>query len=145
MRYTDADRKKLLRLRQVKATPRRVLLLKLLQEKHEPLAAEVIYSFLRDRLDRVTVYRTLETFEMAGIVVKVNVRGSREYYELAPAAGAEHHHHLVCSDCGEVEDVDVPEPKNFEKSILRQSKQFKEITSHSLEFFGTCRSCALTR
>jgi len=130
----------LLRVRGLKATSRRVLLLKTLQETTRPLSVEAMRVLLKDNMNEVTVYRALEVLVEKGIAVRISLSNLREYYELAPLGGR-HHHHLVCNGCGEVEDVDVPEPKGFEKSVLRQSKHFVQITSHSLEFFGKCRSC----
>jgi len=117
-----------------------VLIFKALHAAKRPLSVETLAHILRGKADKVTIYRTLESFVQAGLVIKVSLHRDREYYELAPIGG-EHHHHLVCNDCGSVEDVHVPEPKDFEKNILKQSRQFKSITSHSLEFFGICRFC----
>jgi len=136
----DADIKKIIRTKGLWATPRRMLVFKILHMEAIPLPVEVIAAKLKRKVDMVTVYRTLKAFKQHGIVEKVNVRKDREYYELA-SFGEEHHHHLVCDSCGVVEDVEVPEPKDMEKNILKQSKNFGAITSHSLEFFGKCKVC----
>lgn len=142
-KMSDADVRKLIRTKGLWATPRRMLVFKTLYNEANPLPAEVIADKLKGKADMVTVYRTLKVFAEQGIAHRVNLRADREYYELAPL-GKEHHHHLVCDDCGSIEDVEVPEPKDLEKNILKQSKNFSVITSHSLEFFGRCKVCIRT-
>ncbi len=130
----------MLRTRGLKATPRRVLILRTLEKAKRPLPVEALRVLLKGSVNEVTIYRALEALEQEGIVMRISLRNARGYYELTPL-GSAHHHHLVCNRCGDIEDVEVPEPKDLEKTILAQSKNFKEITSHSLEFFGKCRAC----
>ena len=66
----------------------------------------------RDRAVRATcpqssVYRNLAVLEHAGVVRRVITEGEFARYELAEDL-TEHHHHLICSTCGRVEDVTVP-------------------------------------
>ena len=140
VRLSDADVKKMIRRHGLWATPRRQLIFKALHAERVPVPVEVLAEKLKRKADMVTIYRTLRSFEEQGIAHKVNLRKDREYYELA-AFDSEHHHHLVCNGCGKIEDVHVPEPKDLEKTILKQSKNFSAITSHSLEFFGKCNVC----
>lgn len=136
--------KHILRAKKLKATPRRVLLLKALHKTQRPLSVEALRLTLGGRMNEVTIYRALDALVREGLVVRIGISNIREHYEIVPLTRAHHHHHLVCSTCGDVEDVDVPEPTDFEKNILKQSKRFKKITSHSLEFFGLCRACITT-
>lgn len=135
-----SDIRHIIRTKGLWATSRRMLLFATMYGEATPLPVEALFEKLKGQMNRVTVYRILQVFEEKGIVTRVNLRRDREYYELS-AFGGGHHHHLVCNGCGVVEDVDVPEPKDFEMAILKQSKKFQKITSHSLEFFGKCRSC----
>lgn len=87
-------------------------------------------------VDRVTVYRTLDCFVELGLVSKTQFQDKIAKYELF--SEGHHHHHLVCNNCGSVEDVCINED-----SLLNQVSRetdFK-IKSHSLEFFGVCGKC----
>lgn len=48
----------------------------------------------------------------------------------------------LCKKCGKIEDAVNCEPRNIEKIVLKDSKNFKKIRSHSLEFFGPRNGCA---
>jgi len=52
-----------------------------------------------------------------------------------------HHHHIVCEQCGALEDIENCNQVSLQKEILKHSKSFKVINSHSLEFFGICKNC----
>ena len=69
------------------------------------------------------------------IVKEIRLRDREVRYELS---NCEHHHHLVCEKCGDIEDVAL-----CEEAILKEVKKqshFK-IDSHTLEFFGLCEKC----
>jgi Fur family zinc uptake transcriptional regulator len=86
-----------------------------------------------------TVYRNLILLVNLGIICEIHTPGKdSNTYELITT---EHHHHLVCLDCGKTECLDFC-PINKESFQLIAKKQFK-ITSHSLEFYGYCANCHL--
>ncbi len=129
---------KLLKSHQFKVTPARLEILHILSESQVPLDAEAIFKKLKDKqTNNVTVYRTLTSFAKKGIVRRVDLRKDAVCFELAD----NHHHHIVCTDCGDVEDVDVCLSAEIQKTISSKSKKFKTITDHSLEFFGQCKKC----
>jgi Fe2+ or Zn2+ uptake regulation protein len=89
--------------------------------------------------DYATVFRTVQLMEQLRLIHKVNLRRSCSYYELSDPR--KHYDHLVCKDCGLVVLIDIPCPiGDAERKIARQYG-FRNL-SHSLEFFGTCKSCA---
>ncbi len=91
------------------------------------------------RPDYATVFRTVQLMEQLRLIHKVNLRRSCSYYELSDPR--KHYDHLVCKDCGLVVLIDIPCPiGDAERKIARQYG-FRNL-SHSLEFFGTCKSCA---
>lgn len=92
----------------------------------------------KKKTNLVTVYRTLATFETAGILRRVDLHKDSVFYELAE----HHHHHIVCTDCGTVESFEDCDIKSVTKNALARSSKFDSVSSHSLEFFGVCRSCA---
>jgi Fur family ferric uptake transcriptional regulator len=124
-----------------RATPRRISLLSTLGAASTPLTVPEVRKNMKKSIDAVTVYRALEAFTLSGIVRRVDLQHSHAHYELV--AGKKHHHHLVCSDCGSVEDIAMCAPEPLQKAVLKKSKGFSSIISHSMEFFGICRKCQL--
>lgn len=104
-----------------------------------PQSITEIISQLKERgmtVNKVTVYRTLYCFVKIGIVGKTQFKDKKAKYELMSEGS--HHHHLVCDNCGSVEDI----PLNDEYLVRKISQQTDfQIKSHSLEFFGICIKC----
>ncbi|HUD04140.1 MAG TPA: transcriptional repressor [Candidatus Paceibacterota bacterium] len=127
----------LLRKEGYKATEGRIALISELAKKKEPQTILSLSKRLKGVFDETNIYRALESFITSGFVRKIDFQKSHGYYELTLG---EHHHHLVCTECGKVEDVDVCADK-LEKKALKGAKSFSNIKDHSLEFFGVCKTC----
>jgi Fur family ferric uptake transcriptional regulator len=138
--HTNETFPELIREAGFKVTPARLALLNALKDSGKPLSIAEISKRLSKVADQATVYRSLEAFAKEGIVQKVDFQDSHTYYELV--LGCAHHHHVVCQNCGTIEDVEICDVKGLEATALKQVKKFKAIKSHSLEFFGTCTKCA---
>lgn len=130
----------ILRERGLKATPARELILATLGAKRVPRTAQDLFDVLgkKHTIDLVTIYRTLASFEKVGIVNRVDLRRDAVAYELA----GEHHHHIVCTECGTVEDFDACGLESLIMKVQSRAKGFAQISAHSLELFGVCRTCA---
>ena len=90
---------------------------------------------LEPRLGLATTYRTLELLRANGTVHPLLGEGRAAYVRCRP----EHHHHLVCTSCGGVEDTDLcAAPSEAE---LRRRHGFRPAV-HELDIYGTCRRCA---
>ena len=88
----------------------------------------------------VTVYRTLEMLAGAGLICRVHTdQTSRSYLLRRPD---EHHHHLICSDCGRVVDFTDCNLHGLEEKLSRETGFTTE--GHILEFFGCCPVCQET-
>lgn len=129
----------ILKAKGLKATPGRILLLEALAKRAEPLSVGTLHSVVKKAVDQVTVYRTLESLVNAGLVAIVDLRHGHAHYELIE--GRNHHHHMICVSCGEIEDIENCDISSFSKKALSQSKKFASINDHSLEFFGLCKKC----
>ncbi len=82
---------------------------------------------------KVTLYRTVESLQRAGLVKAVRFPAEdSERYELGEAIAA-HHHHVVCKNCGASKAVQA-EP------TTPRVRGFK-VLGHQLEFYGLCRDC----
>jgi Fe2+ or Zn2+ uptake regulation protein len=123
-----------------RVTPGRMALLLFLRRTKKPLSVGDIQKQLDYRIDKVTLYRALEDFARSKIVAKISLRDTTTYYEFIHAN--HHHHHIVCEQCGKIEDVESCDARSLQKEILKHSKSFKVINSHSLEFFGICKDCS---
>lgn len=130
----------LLREHNLRATPGRIQILEALSKEKHPVSVDRIRDSLSEPLDAVTVYRTLETFEAAHLVMRTDLKHGHAHYEIV--SGRTHHHHAVCRSCGLIEDIEIPHPAHPEKEAERATTKFAAIDSYALEFFGTCTSCA---
>ncbi len=89
--------------------------------------------------DYATVFRMMILLESMNIVHKVNLKRSCSYYELTDPA--RHHDHLVCTECGHVQSLDMPCPVETVEREIAARYGFTGL-HHSLEFFGLCASCS---
>lgn len=102
------------------------------------LSAHEVFDLLRrtrSNVDLVTTYRTLELFEKLGFIRKIYLDDKTARYELV---NDKHHHHLVCVNCKDVEDVKIKEELLINQ--IKKQSQFK-VEKHALEFFGFCINC----
>ncbi len=137
--------KEQLRASGFRATPGRLAVAEFLEKNHRPLGTpELVKALVPRELDLTSLYRTLSSFTEEGLVKLVPLDQRFASYEWVHEDDA-HHHHLVCKICGLIEEISQCHLETLEKRVLDSTPRFKEITSHSLEFFGTCTSCAKKR
>ncbi|WP_323121476.1 ferric iron uptake transcriptional regulator [Burkholderia alba] len=121
----------------LKATLPRLKILEIFQQSPvRHLTAEDVYrSLLHEELDigLATVYRVLTQFEQAGLLSRSNFESGKAVFELNEGS---HHDHLVCLDCGRVEEFFDAEIESRQQSIARE-RGFK-LQEHSLAMYGTC-------
>jgi Fur family ferric uptake transcriptional regulator len=108
-----------------------------------PRSASDLYSSLGDTVPLSSIYRTLAVLEDAGVVSPHYSTKGVTRYELAEWL-AGHHHHLICVECGAIEDVKVPKGQEVEiRSLvdtLARDAGFAPI-DHFLEIEGRCPRC----
>jgi Fur family ferric uptake transcriptional regulator len=122
-----------------RATKQRIELVRFLEKTEHPLDIQDIVKGLSRSTDMVTVYRMLAAFKRADLVREVNLRGEHPRYELADESD---HHHIVCTDCGRIEDFTDETHERIGKQVLARSKSFEAITGHSFDLYGVCKPCA---
>lgn len=127
----------ILREKGEKATRARTELLRALERERFPVSIKELGKKVKAP-DQSTLYRTLATLVGIGLVREAVVDKKEARYEIA--VGREHHHHIVCTSCGYMEDVHVCPEDSFASNPL--SSRFSRITGHTLEFFGLCKRCA---
>lgn len=134
----DGMHANLLRSHGLRATPQRLALMGILARARHPMSITELAALQNGKaLDTTTFYRGLETLLEAGIVKKVNLQHEHADYELV----RDHHHHLVCTDCEKIEDIDWCPAPGLPTRVIRESS-FKTIDDHAVEFFGLCKACA---
>jgi len=109
-----------------------------------PRSAAELHAELGGKVPVSSVYRSLSVLEGAGVVAPHHsVKGITRYEIAEWLAG--HHHHLVCVDCGAVEDIELPKGLESElERLVGQVSKMSAFTSmgHSLEVDGYCTRCA---
>ena len=122
----------------VRMTPQRRAVLDAVAEQKGAFAVVDVFELAR-RTERslglATVYRTVELLRSTGFVQPLAGAGHATYVRCHPG----HHHHLVCQECGRVEETTLcgaPSP-----TLLAEKHGFK-VDSHELNVYGTCRACA---
>ena len=121
----------------LKATLPRLKILEIFQNSSvRHLSAEDVYKILlAENMDigLATVYRVLTQFEQAGLLHRNHFETGKAVFELNQGA---HHDHLVCLDCGRVEEFVDDEIEKRQQSIARE-RGF-QIAEHALALYGHC-------
>lgn len=105
-------------------------------------SAQQIHTLLAQRGEDIglaTVYRTLSAMATAGEVDTLRTATGESLFRRC-ARPSSHHHHLVCRTCGRTVEVQGPNLESLVRSIAAEHG-FTDV-EHTLEFFGTCESCA---
>src|SRR5438094_7634095 len=92
------------------------------------------------RVGRATVFRTMRLLLDLNIVCRVLLDGGNLHYRISSRG---HHHHLVCNDCGRVEDFTGCDVEPLVQALAAAMKY--EIDGHWLEVYGRCEACRLLR
>jgi Fur family ferric uptake transcriptional regulator len=118
----------------LKVTAPRKRILELLDEAgNKHVTADDIYRVLMQAGEDVglaTVYRVLNQFEAAGLVVKHNFEGGQAYYELD---SGDHHDHMVCVETGSVVEFSNSDIERLQAEIAAEHGY--EIVDHSLVIY----------
>ena len=125
----------------LKATIPRLKILEVFQRSSQRhMSAEDVFKVLlleNSDVGLATVYRVLTQFEQASILSRSQFEGGKSVYELNEG---QHHDHLVCLDCGKVEEFYDPEIENRQQAVA-QAKGFA-ITDHALSLYARCNKTA---
>ena len=124
-------------------TPGRRAIVELLRQVDQPLTIPQLLEQSRG-LAQSSAYRNLAVLERAAVVHRIVTTDEFARYELAEDL-TEHHHHLICSACGEVADFTVPGAveHQLEQVLTKAARRagFRS-TGHRLDVVGTCASCS---
>ena len=125
----------------LKATLPRLKILEIFQtgQQRHMTAEDVFRVLLEERSDvaLATVYRVLAQFEQADILLRSHFESGKAVYELNEG---QHHDHLVCLDCGRVEEFFDAEIEQRQHTVARD-KGF-QISDHALSLYAHCTNLA---
>jgi Fur family ferric uptake transcriptional regulator len=121
----------------LKATLPRLKILDLFEQSDKRhMTAEEVYRLLSDEghdIGLATVYRVLTQFEQAGLLIRHHFDSDKAVFELNQG---EHHDHLVCLQCGKVEEFYDSEIEKRQNRIAKE-RGFA-IHDHSLQIYADC-------
>ena len=121
----------------LKATLPRLKILEVFQnatQRH--MTAEDVFRVLLDERSDIglaTVYRVLMQFEQAGLLTRSNFESGKAVYELNEG---QHHDHLVCLDCGRVEEFFDPEIEKRQQMVAKS--RGLALQEHALSLYANC-------
>ncbi len=124
-------------------TTQRRALVGLLEDVEQPLTIPQLLE-RQPGLAQSSAYRNLAVLERAGVVHRIVTSDEFARYELAEDL-TRHHHHLICSSCGDVTDFEVSATveQELEAALQRVAKRTGfQVRTHRLDLVGTCASCS---
>ncbi|AOV08109.1 Fur family transcriptional regulator [Sporosarcina ureilytica] len=135
--------KKQLHAASYKLTPQReATVLVLLEHEADHLSAEDVFLLVKEKSPEIglaTVYRTLELLTDLKIVDKINFGDGVSRFDLRKEGANHFHHHLICIECGKVEEIQEDLLGDVEKIV--ESRWEFTIKDHWLTFHGICKTC----
>ena len=138
----DAEVTALLRRADQRYTSGRRRLVSALQTGGGPLTITQILD-ADESLPQSSVYRNLTILEEVGAVTRIVTNDEFARYELAEHLTG-HHHHLICSNCGDVADfaLDGPTEQLLDRALHQAADSAKfSIEAHRLDLVGVCAAC----
>ncbi|WP_167628725.1 Fur family transcriptional regulator [Listeria valentina] len=126
-----------------KLTPQREATVRvLLEDEKEHLSAEEVFMRVKEiapDTGLATVYRTLELLTELRVVDKINFGDGVSRFDLRKEGAKHFHHHLVCLECGSVEEIQEDLLEEVEKVV--EAKWHFLVKDHRLTFQGVCSKC----
>jgi Fur family zinc uptake transcriptional regulator len=123
----------------LKKTAMRTTIFDTFQQSQRPLSVLEIQK-KHPKLDKVGIYRTIHTYLSFGILKEVQMRHKHAHYEFS--LDKDDHHHIICTNCGCIEEIPTCPAQSILSSLPQYSKHFSFLSDHSFEIFGICRKCS---
>ncbi len=122
----------------LRLTNQRLAILRALLTSDRHLSQEEIHRALSGQgVGRATVFRTLKTLQDSGLAAPVVGRDGVPRYEIN--LERPHHDHLICVDCGRIQEVRWPKLEAIQDEACRQAGF--QARWHRHEVYGLCRDC----
>ena len=121
----------------LKATTQRARILEIFQNSQQRhMGADDVFRILSQEnsgIGLATVYRVLTQFVEVGLLERQQFESEKSVYELK---SGQHHDHLVCLDCGKVEEFYDPEIEKLQNTVARNKGY--TLGEHSLSLYAHC-------
>lgn len=129
-----------------KLTPQReTTVLVLLENEKDHLSAEEIYMLAKLKspdIGLATVYRTLEMLTELKVLDKISFTDGLARYDMRKEGAKHFHHHLLCLECGDIEEIEDDLLGEVEKVV--ETRFNFQVSDHRLTFHGVCKNCQKT-
>lgn len=139
VKMNEKEAIKILKEKGYKYTLQRKAIIDVLSKDEGPYKANEIFALVGEKLSGInfsTIYRNLELLIKLGIVNKLAIEEGLNHYELKTG---EHHHHIICKQCGKVKEIDLCPFREMEKDKLDELGF--EPLEHRFEIYGLCKGC----
>ncbi len=139
--YTRQELETMIKEAGLRVTAHRVLVLQTIAKVREPVTVYKLVEDVRkkENIDQATVYRNLNSLHEAGILRRLDFNHGHAHYELETGRAS---YQVVCGKCETIEKIEGVSMEDTVKKMLRKTRKFKTTTTHSLEIYGLCKSCA---
>lgn len=139
--YSKQDIETIIKEAGLRITDHRVLLLATIAKVKQPVTVYELVDQLRkkENIDQATVYRNLNSLHEAGVLRRLDFNHGHAHYELETGRAS---YQVVCGKCETIEKIEGVSMDETVKKMLKKTKKFRTTTTHSLEIYGLCKSCA---
>lgn len=127
----------------LRPTRQRRAILRAVASEERPVSAQDLHARLRkagEAAGLATVYRTLQALADAGVLRTFQSPSGEVAYK---ACEPGHHHHLICTRCGRVEEIPSCEVEEWASSVAH--RRGFAVISHQADIYGVCASCGRRR
>lgn len=124
--------------KQIRHSKQRDLILDFIKSTNQHPSADVIYEQIRKQLPNIslgTVYRNLKLLESLGQITIVKGHDNIEHFEIKH----QEHAHLICTNCGCIIDIDLPNA--LQTKLVKLIKDKALVDKISLSYQGLCKNC----
>jgi Fur family ferric uptake transcriptional regulator len=122
---------------QLKQTTQRRQIVEIFLNSQSHIDAEALHAKVRKHglnIGLATIYRTLNLLRDAKLVEQRDFAEGRAVFE--PLSPLEHHDHLICQDCGQIQEFENHEIEELQRQVAKRLGF--ELKSHRLDLFGRC-------
>ena len=129
----------LLKTKELKATPQRISVLKELGKKTHPTIDDLYNALKKENpsMSLATVYKNLATLKEKGVVIEVNTAEGKMRYDIY----SKPHIHLVCQQCGAIEDAEYDQSLFEYQAILENNQKVKIDRMDVIATVKECLAC----
>lgn len=123
--------------KQIRTTKQRTAILKALKNAQDFMTAQQLHDLLKadgESVGLATVYRNMQPLVDAGLVDVIITDSGEAIYRQCDTA--DHHHHLVCRECGATVEFLAPKLEDWAHEVAKKNG-FSNV-QHTMEIFGLC-------